>query len=122
MRDANDIRREARLMIESMSLDGMAGKIFMNGWSGTFVASWASGWEHVSVSPRRRFITPLWEDMCLVKDIFWNEDEAVIQIHPPKSEYVNNVSNCLHLWRCIDGREQPLPPSILVGLKGVTLE
>jgi len=44
----------------------------------------------------------------------WNDDEAVIQIHPPKSEYVNFLENCLHLWKCTY-KEMVLPPRILVG-------
>ena len=58
----------------------------------------------------------------MVKDIFWNKDEVVIQIHPAEADYVNNVPNCLHLWRCTY-REMVLPPSVLVGLrKGQTME
>lgn len=58
---------------------------------------------------------PSWEDMCMIKDIFFREDEAVIQIHPPKSEYVNNVPNCLHLWK--SQKKMTLPPSWMVGVK-----
>lgn len=57
------------------------------------------GWEHVSVSPRHKFKIPTWDDMCVIKDTFWNNDEEVYQIHPKKSEYVNLRSNCLHLWK-----------------------
>ena len=64
-----------------------------------------NGWEHVSVSPYKGKM-PTWDDMCEIKDIFWNDEEAVIQIHPKKSEYVNMVDNCLHLWR---HREIELP-------------
>jgi hypothetical protein len=74
----------------------------------------AEGWEHVSVSTRRR--CPNWIEMCFVKDLFWNESECVIQFHPPRSEYVNNHPNCLHLWRPVDNHVR-LPPSILVGVK-----
>lgn len=56
------------------------------------------GWEHVSVSPYGGKM-PTWNDMCLVKDVFWEDEEEVIQIHPKKSKYVNIVDNCLHLWR-----------------------
>jgi hypothetical protein len=38
-------------------------------------------WEHVSVSTAHR--TPNWIEMCLVKDLFWTEEECVIQFHPP---------------------------------------
>ena len=74
----------------------------------------SEGWEHVSISTRRR--TPNWVEMCFVKDLFWPDDEMVIQFHPPRSEYVNNHPFCLHLWRCVDGHVR-LPPSILVGIK-----
>lgn len=74
----------------------------------------SEGWEHVSVSTRRR--PPNWQEMCFVKDLFWDEEECVVQFHPPKSQYVNNHPHCLHLWRAIDGHIR-LPPSILVGVK-----
>jgi hypothetical protein len=73
-----------------------------------------NGWEHVSVSLPNR--TPSWPEMCWVKDLFWLEDECAMQLHPPKSEYVNYHPYCLHLWKPIN-RTIPLPPSILVGPK-----
>lgn len=82
------------------------------------IASDGLGWQHVSVSfgaANQR--TPTWQTMAAVKDLFFDQDDWVIQFHPPHSEYVNNHKGCLHLWKCIDGREQPTPPSILVGLK-----
>jgi len=71
-------------------------------------------WQHVSVSLPKT--TPSWEQMCVVKNLFWGEDETVIQFHPKKSEYVNNCGQCLHLWRK-RFHEHELPPSILVGIK-----
>lgn len=71
-------------------------------------------WEHVSVSTNRR--APNWQEMCFVKDLFWSDDECVMQLHPPKSDYVNNYSTCLHLWRPHDDAI-PRPPAILVGDK-----
>lgn len=71
-------------------------------------------WEHVSVSTPSR--CPTWEEMCFVKNLFFHPEETVIQIHPPKSEYVNFHNFCLHLWRPI-GQTIPLPPSITVGPK-----
>jgi len=73
----------------------------------------AEGWEHVSISCQHR--CPVWEEMAFVKDLFWDEEECVIQFHPPKSEYVNCHPHCLHLWK--PPFEVPTPPSILVGLK-----
>lgn len=52
--------------------------------------------------------------MCLVKSIFWDDEDAVMQLHPPRSEWVNNHRYCLHLWRPV-GVEIPLPPSWMVG-------
>lgn len=71
-----------------------------------------SGWEHVSVSMPTK--TPSWEDMCWVKDLFFNFDEAVYQIHPRAQDYVNDHPHCLHLWRCI-GEQPLLPPPELIG-------
>lgn len=74
-----------------------------------------TGWEHVSVSiadqPTR---CPSWEEMCLVKALFWEPEDCVVQFHPPQSEYVNNHAGCLHLWRHVDGHVTP--PRILVGI------
>ena len=104
------------------SEDGIKGYMCIERVDMTFVASWGGGWDHVSVSPLKKKIVPSWEMMCKVKDIFFEPEEAVIQIHPPKDEYVNNMSNCLHLWRAND-KEMTLPPSFMVGLrKGQTIE
>lgn len=80
------------------------------------IASDMFGWEHVSVSRKDR--CPTWDEMCQVKAMFWDNDDCVIQYHPPESEYVNNHPYCLHLWRPV-GIEIPMPPSIMVGFKGV---
>jgi hypothetical protein len=76
------------------------------------VASDGLSWEHVSVSLPDR--TPTWEEMCLVKDLFWDEDDVVIQYHPAKDQYVNLHPNCLHLWRPVD-QKIPVPHKALVG-------
>jgi len=101
------------------------------------IASDGLGWDHVSVSSLTR--TPTWKEMCLVKALFFHAEEAVMQLHPKASEYVNYHPNCLHLWRpqteteiafiraqwgeewpwgdlAIQGMI-PLPPSELVGPK-----
>lgn len=69
-------------------------------------------WEHVSVSTPVR--TPTWAEMCQVKATFWDDEDVVMQLHPPKSEWVNCHEYCLHLWRPI-GIAIPRPPSITVG-------
>lgn len=99
----------------SFSIPGEARRVFC-------IASAGGGWQHVSVSFGPNKATPSWEIMCRVKELFWDDEETVIQLHPPKSTWVNNHPGCLHLWRCTDGREQPLPPSIMVGLRGLNPE
>ncbi len=83
------------------------------------IASDGAGWEHVSVSLPNR--CPTWAEMAYIKDVFWDDTDCVVQFHPPRSEYVNNHAFCLHLWRAIDA-QFPLPPSLLVGFKGLTPE
>lgn len=89
-------------------------KVFVNGKSLFVMASNGRGWEHVSVSKRKS--TPTWDEMCAVKDLFFDAEETVVQYHPPKSEYVNQHPYCLHLWRPT-GKDIPRPPAIFVGLK-----
>jgi hypothetical protein len=64
-------------------------------------------WDHVSVS--LSFRTPLWEEMCYIKDLFFEPDEWVVQFHPAKSDYINDHPYVLHLWRLCEG-EFPKPP------------
>ena len=64
-----------------------------------------NGWEHVSIDLPGR--NPTWDEMCLVKDIFWRDDEECIQFHPKKSEYVNVREHCLHIWRNKAGMNVP---------------
>jgi len=75
------------------------------------IASDGLGWEHVSVSLKER--CPTWPEMCVVKNLFWDAEDCVIQFHPPKSDYVNNHPFCLHMWKKI-GSEFELPENILV--------
>jgi hypothetical protein len=67
-------------------------------------------WKHISVSLPDR--CPTWSEMCMIKDLFWDEDETVIQYHPKKSEYVNVHKYCLHLWW---HKDIILPPTEFVG-------
>jgi hypothetical protein len=80
------------------------------------IASDGEGWEHISISLIGKKRTPSWKEMCYFKDLFWDKDEAVVQFHPPESDYVNNHDFCLHLWKP-KNYNLILPPSILVGLK-----
>ena len=68
-------------------------------------------WEHVSVSIDTR--TPTWAEMCRVKELFWDDEETVIQFHPGRSKAVNHHPFCLHLWK-LSGRNAELPPRELI--------
>ena len=116
MRNIDEILKNKRLILQERTHDGFSAIIHMPLWVGSIICSWEGGWDHVSVSPAKKRITPEWDDMCLIKEIFFKDDESVIQIHPPKEEYVNNMPNCLHLWRYTDG-EMILPPSFMVGMR-----
>ena len=105
-----------RLNADLITFDGGRGIIHMPTWSGSIVWSYGGGWDHVSVAPFKKRITPSWDDMCMIKDIFFYEHETVVQYHPAKSEYVNNMPNCLHLWR--PNKEKMLiPPSVMTGVR-----
>lgn len=80
------------------------------------IASDGLGWEHVSIHAEKGggTFTPLWDETCQIKDLFWEGEDLVIQYHPKKSEYVSCHPNTLHLWRSVD-IEIPRPDSRLVG-------
>lgn len=82
------------------------------------IASDGNGWEHVSAHVVENGIpkTPTWGQMSKIKALFWDEEDTVIQYHPPKSEYVNNHQHVLHLWRPA-GIEIPMPDPEMVGIK-----
>lgn len=84
----------------------------------TVIASDGEGWEHVSVviTSDGKQRTATWNEMCKIKEMFWSDDETVVQFHPKKTEYVNNHKYCLHLWKQV-GVEIQLPNSILIGIK-----
>lgn len=100
MKRLRDIRRASGITIEDASVHGGIGTIKTDTWTGSVV--WGAdedGWEHVSVAPFDHTVIPSWDDMCRIKDIFFEDEEIALQIHPKRSEYVNKVENCLHLWR-----------------------
>lgn len=74
-----------------------------------------TGWDHVSVCLPNRKRTPTWEEMCWIKDQFFEPSEAVYQIHPRADDYVNDHPYVLHLWRPTS-EAMPLPDPIMVGL------
>lgn len=85
----------------------------------TVVASDGADWQHVSVSFRDRCAT--WEEMSSIKALFWDDDDCVVQYHPPRAAHINNHPYCLHLWRPTRA-PLPMPDDLLVGIKGLTPE
>lgn len=79
------------------------------------------GWEHLSISVHKSNRLPTWTEMCYIKDIFFDDDEVVMQLHPAKKDWVNNHNSVLHLWRPLNN-PIPLPPPIMVGVAGVSPE
>ena len=77
------------------------------------IASDGLEWDHVSVVIKNRKRAPTWDEMCFIKDLFFGENECVIQYHPKKSDYVNFNNYCLHLWRP-QGELIPKPSKIMV--------
>lgn len=112
MRELKEIKEDTRVIQLDDIGSGLHGGYLRlrTGKQRTFsvVVSVADGrWEHVSVSiynSSRK--TPTWEEMCEVKEIFWDAEEEVHQIHPKESQYVHGVggmTNVLHLWRPVGG-------------------
>lgn len=75
------------------------------------IASAYGDWDHVSVSLENR--CPTWEEMDLIKRLFFYPTETVMQLHPPLSDHVNIHPHCLHLWRPQKQRI-PMPPQAMV--------
>ena len=122
MRTLEEIKENVRkngYEIVSGGIDGLAAVNRYRRQS--IIASWGGGWEHVSINGQT---TPTWAEMCKLKEMFWKDTEWVVQYHPAKDHYVNNLKHCLHLWRPIEqySGKLPLPDDILVGLKGLTLD
>jgi hypothetical protein len=116
MRKPEEIKATANIKVLAGDDYGFMGEYFdstTRKWL-TFIFSWGGGWEHLSVSTPNKL--PTWEQMCKLKEIFWEDEEACVEYHPRKSEYVNNHRYCLHIWRPIN-EELPTPPEWMVGIK-----
>lgn len=117
------VPNQFRILYGSLGSDNSAGNNGMfiltlprPGLLANTIASDQGGWEHVSVTLRHEDRTPTWEEMCHIKGVFWDEEDCVVQYHPPKEDYVNHHPHCLHLWRPV-GIALPMPPSWMVGPK-----
>lgn len=69
MRDIEEIKKDRRLRNIEDGADGLKADIHIGGWDGSFIFSYAGGWEHASVSPYAKRITPTWDDMTKIKEM-----------------------------------------------------
>ena len=75
-----------------------------------------TGWEHVSVRAfqnNRKSRIPTWREMAFVKDLCWEPEDVVMQLHPARSAYVDRHPHVLHLWKPVN-QTIPMPPQDLV--------
>lgn len=120
MRNTPNLRAERyRLTQHSSASDGNNGAFLIGPLK--IIASDGGGWDHVSVSTNHR--CPTWQEMAAVKELFFRDDEAVFQFHPPKQLHVNYHEFCLHLWRP-QSIAIALPPRWMIGIPegGFTVE
>lgn len=111
MRTLEEIKKRPHLCIHEVSPDGriIRGMVSWDDlkFCGSVICGFdESGMEHVSVSSYKKKQLPTWEVMCRLKDMFWDESEQVVQIHPDEAHYVHsfrNLENVLHLWRPVNG-------------------
>ena len=117
MKTIDEIRKTIKLFIEAETDNAVMGGYYYDVISGknlNFIVSYQMGWEHLSVSMPSK--TPSWDQMCRMKDIFWNKDEACVEYHPKEEDYVNMHQHCLHIWKTTE-EYLPTPPHFLVGFK-----
>lgn len=110
MREMSEILAAGKIYnTRAVTFDGiqmLAGEVFDRNQRIYFTAGTdEEGWEHVAVHVGNGHRCPTWETMCLVKELFWRDDEDVIQLHPKKTEYFHGVQGMevLHLWRPVSG-------------------
>ena len=111
MKDFDVIKQDKRIQVHETARDGFNGWLTLQGQVFRFVCSNGGGWDHVSVSLKNR--CPTWNEMCKIKDIFFDQDECCIQYHPARKNYVNMHPYCLHIWKPRKD-ELPIPPTIYV--------
>ena len=111
MKNFDEIRKDRRFTNRERGEDGGNGWITLRGKTFFTIYSNGGGWDHVSVSLRDR--CPSWEEMCEIKDVFFNPDECCVEYHPAKKDYVNIHPYCLHIWKP-QKTEMPTPPTLYV--------
>lgn len=72
-----------------------------------------TGWAHASVSLLRSLECPSWDEMMLIRKLFWEPEACVIQFGPPEKEHISIHPGCLHWWQFTAG-PTPMPPTFMV--------
>jgi hypothetical protein len=122
----NPFRNRNHPQFKTEDTDGMTGYFVIpvaeDAWALTIASpgNELMPWEHVSARigykkyhGKMAERLPTWDEMCLLKEIFWDNDECVMQLHPKESDYVNQHPLVLHLWKPV-GMEIPTPPKVAV--------
>ena len=108
MKNLNNISNFRRVNIHGFNGDEHNGEFIIDRYNnGEFylvIVSNGVGWDHVSVTLHRRNGSnikrcPTFEEMQMIKDKVFDEDELVYQIHPREEDYINTHPYCLHLWK-----------------------
>ena len=118
MKRIKELKKNIQVNITAQGEDGCKGFVLLtNNQRANFIASWGLGWDHVSISIEgnnaKPLHTPHWHEMCEIKDIFFNNDECVVQYHPAKKDYISIHPNVLHLWRP-HHEVIPMPPKAMI--------
>lgn len=104
MKQIEDIKKSLPY-VKKIDINTYSSEIVVGKYKGSVVFSNNErGYEHVSFCPYNGRL-PDWDAMCELKDAFFDDEEEAYQIMPKKSEYVNMLENCLHLWRPHNGLE-----------------
>ena len=111
MKEINEIRKDGRIQAKLVGDDGFNGWVTIRGTTFYFICSTGGGWDHVSISGSNR--VPSWDEMCVIKNIFFKPDECCVQYHPAEKDYVNIHPYCLHIWRPQKAK-LPTPPTLFV--------
>lgn len=77
---------------------------YKNGEFYLVIVSNGQGWDHVSVTLHRKNGAsikrcPSFEEMQMIKEKIFTEEEVVFQLHPREEDYINTHPYCLHLWK-----------------------
>jgi hypothetical protein len=94
-----------------------------DGWNGHFLVPLEGdiwhiilcdqlGWKHLTISNAQQKVSPSWNIMCRVKELFYADEEWAVQFHPPKEGSQDDPYR-LHLWAPLD-EVLPVPMMVLI--------